>query len=263
MNIKKKEIGLALGSGAARGFAHISIIKEIEKNYEIKAISGTSAGAIIGAYYALHGEIDSFMNKIKKMKKSDFLKLIDPNTKRISFIKGKKIYEHMIKEWYKNAEFKDTKIPLIICATNIETKKPTYITSGKIADAVLASSSLPGLFPPQKINKQFHVDGGLSDPVPAEILLEKKLVKKVVAINLNNYHNKFHEPKTTTEILLTSFYLMMEKIAKKKENKNIFVLNPSFIRSPGSALKVYNYKKPYIEGLKTFQKNKKKLLEWY
>jgi len=259
----KKPIGLALGSGAAKGFAHVSIIKEIEKYYEIKAISGTSAGAIVGAYYALHGEIDSFMKKVRKMKKSDFLKLIDPNTKRISFIKGKKIYAHMIKEWFGNKEFKDTKIPLIICSTNIEKKKATYITKGKIVDAVLASATLPGLFPPKKINGQLHIDGGLTDPVPAEILLQKKLAKKIIAINLNNYKRKFQELKTTTEVLMTSFYLMMEKIAEKKPNKNIFVLNPSFVQGPGTALKLYNYKKPYIEGLKTFQKNKKKLLEWY
>ena len=88
----KKKIGLALGSGAVRGFAIIPIIKRLEKEgIEIAAVSGSSIGALIGAYYSIHGEIDSFMDISKDLTRKDFLKLVDLNNPKSSIIKGRKI----------------------------------------------------------------------------------------------------------------------------------------------------------------------------
>lgn len=103
--MSKKKIGLALGSGAVRGYAIVPILKKLEKEgIEISAISGSSIGALIGAYYSLHGEVDSFMSISKNLTRKDFLKLVDLNNPKVSMIKGKKIKE--LKTWLANSSKK-------------------------------------------------------------------------------------------------------------------------------------------------------------
>jgi NTE family protein len=180
----RKEIGLALGSGAVRGFALIPIIKRLEKeDIPISAISGSSVGALVGAYYALHGEIGSLFDQVKKMERKNYLKLADPNNPKRSLFKGKKIKKFLTDNYFGEKTFKDVNIPLYICATDLVRKKPVYMTRGKLVDAVMASISIPGLVPPYKIGKRRCVDGGVLDPVPIQPLLDRGM-RKIVGVNL-------------------------------------------------------------------------------
>ncbi len=262
--MRKREIGLALGSGAVRGFALIPIIKRLEKeDIKISAVSGSSVGSLVGTYYALYGEIDSFFDKVKEMERRDYLKLADPNNPKISLFKGKRIKKFLSDNFFDKKTFKDTKIPLYVCATEINRKKAVYLSRGKLVDAVMASISIPGILPPYKIGKRVFVDGGVLDPVPTKPLLDKGL-KKIVGISLTC--NKLAKEKKSDEgmvpALMNTFYMMMEKLAEKKENSYLFLLNPNFEREPGRMLAFYDWEDNYNAGKNLISRKIKDLKKW-
>ncbi len=259
-----KKIGLALGSGAVRGYALIPIIKRLEKeNIEISAISGSSVGALIGAYYALHGEIDSLFDHIKTISRRDYLKLVDPNNPKISLFKGKKIRKFLSDNYFHEATFEDVKIRLTVCATDPFGKKPDYLTDGQLIDAVMASISIPGLVPPYKIGKKFYVDGGVMDPVPTQPLLDAGL-KKVVGVNLMGFKSNQRKNGNTGLIptLMNTFYMMMEQMARKEDNHRLFVLNPRFEPDPARMLAFHEWEENYEIGKKLIEKRIGDLRKW-
>ena len=140
------KIGLALGSGGARGLAHIGVLKTLEENnIPIDYIAGVSSGSIAGAYYSLNGEIDSLEKKVLQLTKKDLLKLIDITSPKRALISGNKI-KSFIGELISNKSFSDTKIPLRIIATDLCSGEGIQITEGRLVDAIRASISLPGIF---------------------------------------------------------------------------------------------------------------------
>jgi predicted acylesterase/phospholipase RssA len=259
-----KKIGLALGSGAVRGYALIPIIKRLEKEgIEISAISGSSVGAIIGAYYALHGEIDTLFEHIKTMSRRDYLKLVDPNNPKISLLKGKKIKKFLSDHYFEDKTYKNLKIPLYICATDVVRHKPVYISKGKLIDAVMASISIPGLVPPYQKGKKSFIDGGVLDPVPTKPLLGSGL-RKVVGINLMGFKSgaEKKQDEGLVSALMNSFYMMMEQIAKKEDDHGLFILNPRFEPEPTRMLAFYDWKENYQIGKKLIDKNIEDLKKW-
>ncbi|MFW6139843.1 MAG: patatin-like phospholipase family protein [Acidobacteriota bacterium] len=263
MNKKNKKIGMALGSGAVRGYALIPIIKRIkQEGIEIQAVSGSSIGALVGAYCALHGEIDSLWEKVKNMKRKDWLKLADPNKPNLSLIKGEKIKKFLTDHYYGDSTFKETQIPLVVCATDPIRRKSVYIDQGKIIDGVMASISIPGIFPPYKTKDRLYIDGGILDPVPVKPLLDMK-IKKIVGINLMGYtkQNPDKEMDLITTLLNTS-YIMMEQIAKREESKHLFILDPKFKPDPPNMLNFYKWKDKYEIGEELIEKKINALKDW-
>ncbi len=264
MNQKKYQIGMALGSGAVRGYAIIPIIKRLQKeDIKITAVSGSSVGALIGSYYALHGEVDSLLEfATEKIKKKDYLKLVDPNKPNISLIKGEKIEKFLTENFFKDSTFKDTRIPLVVCATDPIQRKAVYIDKGKICQAVMASISIPGIFPPYKIEDRLYIDGGILDPVPVKPLLDRK-TEKIVGISLMGYieQNPDKEMDLITTLLNIS-YMMMEQISKREEGKNIFILDPKFKPDPPNMLTFYKWKDNYQIGEELIEKEISKLKSW-
>jgi NTE family protein len=263
MASQDKQIGLALGSGAVRGYAHIPIIQRLQKEkIEIIAVSGSSIGALVGAYYALHGEVDSLLKIPTQMKKKDYLKLIDPNKPNRSLIKGEKIKKSLIDQFYGKATFKDTSIPLVVCTTDPIKRESVYFNKGKISDAVMASISIPGIFPPYKIGDHLYMDGGVLDPVPVKPLMDMD-IKKIVGVNLMGYIDKNPDKEMDLiTILLNISYMMMEQIAQREKNKNLFILNPQFKPDPPHMLSFYKWKDKYEIGEKLIDEKIKELKSW-
>jgi NTE family protein len=262
--MKKRTIGLALGSGAVRGYALIPIIKRLEKEgIKISAISGSSVGALVGAYYALYGEIDTFFEHVKNMSRREFMKLIDPNSLKISLIKGKKIKRFLSDSYFEDKTFKNLKIPLYICLTDCIKKESVYISRGKLIDAVMASISIPGLVPPYQMGKKYFVDGGVLDPVPAKPLLDDGM-KKVVGINLTRFEagEKKKGDEGLIPALMNTFYMMMEQMAKKEDNHRLFVLYPRFKLEPTRMLAFYDWKENYEIGQKLIERKIRVLKQW-
>ena len=167
-----KKIGLVLGGGAAKGLAHIGVLKTLKaNNIPIDMIAGTSIGALVGACFAKDGEIDAFEEIVLNIDWKQLALLIDPNLALLKkgFIHGEKIKE-LLCSIIGDIEFKDLKIPLRVLATNIITGEEVVIKSGSVAEAVRASISIPVIFTPVKFENKFLVDGSIVNPVPVDIV---------------------------------------------------------------------------------------------
>ena len=169
---RKSKIGLALGSGAARGLDHIGVLKALkEENVSIHALAGSSMGALVGACYAREGEISNLEEIMVNIDWKSMLRLADPNLALLykGVIHGKKVKE-LLKTLIGDIEFKDLKIPFAAVATDANTGEELIIRSGSVVEAVRASISIPAIFTPVKLNGRFLIDGGIVNPVPVSVV---------------------------------------------------------------------------------------------
>ncbi|MCX6796247.1 MAG: patatin-like phospholipase family protein, partial [Candidatus Falkowbacteria bacterium] len=181
---KRKKVGLALGSGGVRGLAHIGVLRAlIKNNIPIDYIAGCSVGAFIGSYYALYQDLDKLIRTTLDNKREKLAALLEP-TWRGGIIKGEKVFE-LFKKYFGEAEFKDTKIPLRIVATDLASGEREVFSQGKIVDAVRASTAVPYVFAPFIQGDKILVDGGISNPVPDNIV-KAMGAEVVIAVNLDN-----------------------------------------------------------------------------
>lgn len=195
MERKRKKVGLVLGSGGIRGLAHIGVIKKLlEHNIPIDYIAGSSVGALMGAHYALFKDIKKLEECILERKREKFFSFLDP-TMTGGLVKGDKV-EKLLTGWLNDADFSDTKIPLAIVATDLVTGETVVFKTGKLAAAIRASVSVPTLFKPVKLGDKLLVDGGISNPVPDDIVRTMG-ADIAVSVNLDNYikNEKFVEKK--------------------------------------------------------------------
>jgi len=260
---RKRKIGLALGGGATKGTSIFAIIEELEKlNLKIDFISGTSVGAIIGAYYALYGEVSTLKDEILSFNKSDWIKFADLNRiPKKSLIKAKK-YRKFLESKFGDKKFSDTKIPLVISATNLTTGKAEYFEKGSIIDAVVASSAFPGIFPPLKKNDCIYIDGGVLNNLPYEILVKKGL-SKIIAVNLFNW-DKRNKISNFFDVIISSIELMSEKVfvGSEENNEKVFIFEPKFKKSIKSMWDFSDLKEKYNAGKIEFKSKENEFLNW-
>ena len=165
MSSRKKTVSLVLGSGGARGLAHIGVIRWLEEHhYEIKSISGASIGALIGGVYAI-GALDELEQWFRAINRRDILALLDPALDRSGLIKGDKII-NTLKSLTGDAMIESLPISYTAVATNINTGKEVWLRKGSIFEAIRASISLPLLFTSYNYHGQTLIDGGVVNPVP-------------------------------------------------------------------------------------------------
>ena len=169
---EKSKTGLALGSGAARGLAHIGVLKALkEQNISIDMIAGSSMGALVGACYARNGDMTDLEEVVLNLDWRQLAQLLDPNLVLLfkGVIHGKKVKE-LLKTIIGDVKFKDLKIPLAVVATDVNTGEEVVIKTGSVIDAVRASISIPAIFMPVKLNSRFLIDGGIVNPVPVKVV---------------------------------------------------------------------------------------------
>jgi NTE family protein len=169
-------MGLALGGGGARGWAHLGVLEALEEErIPIDMIAGTSIGALVGAVYAKTASSKKTSQLIMdefRSKRSTRRRIYDYTIPVRGFIKGNKILE-MVKQGLEGADFLDLKIPLVAVATDIGTGEEVILDSDSVAEAVRASIAMPGVFEPLKLKGRWLVDGGVVNSVPASILIRK------------------------------------------------------------------------------------------
>jgi NTE family protein len=180
---KRKKLGLALGSGGARGLYHIGVLKALAKhNIPIDYIAGSSVGAWVGAYYALYQDIERLEELTGGMKTEKLASMIEFSLSG-GLIKGEKL-ERLLDGWLKGARFSNAKIPFRAVATDLLTGTPFVFETGKIAPALRASMAIPGAFKPVAYKDKILIDGGVSNPVPDDIVRQMG-ADVVLAVNLN------------------------------------------------------------------------------
>lgn len=180
----RKNISVALSGGAARGWAHIGVLKALKNlGYNITAISGTSAGAIVAAYEA-YGMLNELEETVLSFDKKTVLSYFDFNfIPKYGLINGKKVTD-LFNEKLNNKLIENSKIPLYICATNLQSGKCKIFKNGLVVEAIRASISIPGIFTPVEIDNDYYVDGGLTNPVPVNALIRDGH-KRVLAVDVN------------------------------------------------------------------------------
>jgi NTE family protein len=161
----KKTVSLVLGSGGARGLAHIGVIRWLEENnFEIKSISGCSIGSLIGGVYAA-GKLDQLEEWMTSLKKTDIASLLDFSLGSGGIFKGDKIINTLV-GFLEDIQIEDLPLPFTAVETDIVTEKEVWINSGSLFNAIRASSSLPLFFTPVKNGESILIDGGVLNPVP-------------------------------------------------------------------------------------------------
>jgi len=177
-------------------------------------------------------------------------------------IKGEKLKAFLIEKFFGHKTFADTKIPMVICTTDLIERKSIYHTKGKLIDAIMPSISIPGVFPPYKWNRKLWVDGGVLDPVPVSVLFEMNM-HQVIAVNLTRFESKVDRKESDLlPMLMQTFYMMMEQLATCGEDPNVFMLSPRFKPDPVSMLAFYNWEEPYGIGKRYIGRHIKALKEW-
>lgn len=162
---ERKTISLVLGSGGARGLAHIGVIQVLEeKGYEISSIAGCSIGALIGGVYAA-GKLDEYEKWIRNVSRLDIVNMMDIAWEGGGLVKGDRIVGEMIK-LVGECQIEDLPIRFTAVATELETGMEVWLSKGPLFDAIRSSISLPLFFTPVKHRRNLLVDGGVVNPVP-------------------------------------------------------------------------------------------------
>ncbi|GMV56492.1 MAG: hypothetical protein AMXMBFR6_22970 [Betaproteobacteria bacterium] len=182
--VAPRTVGLALGSGSARGLAHIGVLRAIrEAGIDIKVIAGTSMGALIGAVLAAGG-LDSLTAKFLGLDWKYMVSLLDPVFPRSGLIDGRKIAD-FVRTLVPDTAIEDLNIPFAAVATDLATGREVVIDHGDLTEAVRASIAVPGIFTPVRRDGHVLVDGGLVDPVPVSAARAMG-ADLVIAVDLNH-----------------------------------------------------------------------------
>jgi len=177
-----KTVSLVLGSGGARGLAHIGVIHWLEENgYEIRSISGASMGALIGGIYAC-GELDVFEKWVRAITKVQIVKLLDVSWGKQGLVEGDRIID-TLKELVGDRRIEDLPIRYTAVASDVRREKEIWLKQCSVFDAIRASISLPLFFTPVDMNGVKLLDGGILNPVPIAPTFEDH-TDMTIAVNL-------------------------------------------------------------------------------
>lgn len=219
LNPSIKSVALVLSGGGARGVIHLGVLQALdENNIKVKAISGTSMGAIIGALYC-SGVSPTEIKSIMKSKK--FVSIFNLSWNRRGLLAMTRLIK-TISDFIPINEFESLKIPFYCCVSNLETGKYEIIKSGNLTEAVSASASIPILFEPVEINNQQYVDGGLFNNLPVEPLINN--YKNILGVNVNNY--KASRAKNIRSVAERVFNLVSNQSVDPNLTKCDYTINP-------------------------------------
>ena len=164
----RKKVGLALGAGSAKGFAHIGVLQALdEAGITVDMISGSSMGAIIGGIYSVGTDLDLLEKFIKSIKLYEYLDVKMPLTGGL--LKGERL-EELIRVFTHDKTFAETKIPFCCVVVDAEAGKLDVLEKGPLHESIRASMSMPGFFEPVQLDGKTYIDGGVLERVPCKTL---------------------------------------------------------------------------------------------
>ena len=218
------KIGIALGGGAAKGFAHIGVIKMLEANGFVPAVvSGTSAGSVVGAMYA------SGMNAFELQEKAvalDEARIRDLQLSSGGLVLGQKL-EDYVNEQVRRKPLEQMAKPFVAVATRLEDGERTVFARGNTGQAVRASSSVPGVFQPVSIGKYHFVDGGIVSPVPVDAARQLG-ADIVIAVDISN-KARGQAPGNMLGALNQSIAIMGQKLGQAELARADVIVRPQVL----------------------------------
>ena len=203
----KKSINLVLGSGGARGLAHIGVIKELElRGFNINAVVGCSMGALVGGFYCA-GKLDDYEEWVTQLSEWDVLRFLDVSlAPKAGVLKGDMII-NTLRKMVGNLSIENLPISYSAVATDLVAQKEVWLNSGDLFDAIRASMAIPGIFTPKTIEGRSLVNGGLLNPLPVAPAMFNKS-DLTVAVSLSGYDeaNPYGTmPKETVQTTLEGY----------------------------------------------------------
>jgi len=178
-----RSVSLVLGSGGARGHAHIGVVRAVlERGYAIRNIAGTSMGALIGGVYAA-GALDTYSDWAFHLERRDVVRLLDVSFSRRSLFKGERVFD-VLRELLGERSIEELDRGFVAVATDINAQREVWLNRGELFRAIRASSAVPGVFRPVTREGRVLVDGGLVNPIPIAPTLTDT-TDATIAVNLN------------------------------------------------------------------------------
>ena len=222
----KRKIGLALGSGAARGLAHIGVLEVLEKEgIPIDMIAGTSMGALVGALYAQGRGVNEIKNLAIDLGSKRFALLADLALPKTGLIKGRKIKDGL-RSIIGDIKFGDLRVPFACVATDIDSGEEVVINQGSVVEGIRASISIPAIFTVVKWGGRYLVDGGLVNPVPVSVLRSTG-ADFIIAVNVipDRSETEAKEPNIFS-VLMQTLYIASYRIVKSSLGGADIVIEP-------------------------------------
>ncbi len=205
---KPARIAVVLGAGAARGFAHIGVLKILENNkIPIDMIVGTSAGSLVGSLYAYGYNAYQLQKIALSVEKSDIVDLAIPDN---GFIKGEKLEEY-VNALVRNTPIEKMRIPFYAVAASVPSGQEVVFGKGNTGLAVRASCSIPGVFRPVRIGDRMYVDGGVVSPVAVDAA-RRYGADVVIAVDISADLDT-RQPEGTIDTILQSINIMYSKLS--------------------------------------------------
>ncbi len=185
--MQQRRLGLALGGGGAKGSAHIGVLKELERlKLQIDVISGTSVGAIVGAVFAAGYSAAEIEHAFRE---TTLRRLMGLDPARWGLLGSDRLAE-VLNELLGDRRIEDLALPFAVVAVDLVSGREIVLDHGSVVEAVLASSAVPGVFPPRRIDSYILADGGIRNNLPIDVA-RRLGADRVIAVNLIGEYNQF------------------------------------------------------------------------
>jgi len=218
---KPARIALVLGAGAARGFAHIGVLKILENNkIPVHMVIGTSAGSFVGSLYAYGFTSFQLQKMANTLDKNEIIDFTVPDN---GFVKGERLEEY-VNVLVRNTPLEKMRIPFYAVAANIQNGQETVFSRGNTGTAVRASCSIPGIFRPVKIDGRMYVDGGVVSPIAVDAA-RRLGADFIIAVDISADIDA-RQPEGTIETILQAAGIMHSKISAIQVAKADVVIRP-------------------------------------
>ncbi len=203
-----KKIGLVLGSGGSRGVAHLGVLKALEEEgVKPDVITGCSMGAVVGACYSFGMSVEKMLDIVVNLKKMQLMDLTAAPITKLALLTGNKM-RNLLLSHLGEVSFDELKIPFRCVATDLYSGRTVTLSEGSVAQAVRASSSMPTIFPPVKLDGKLLVDGGVLCRVPTEQAREMGAEALIVCDALVNTKESVTEVKNIVSMIMRVFDIM-------------------------------------------------------
>ncbi|WP_455382127.1 patatin-like phospholipase family protein [Salinispira pacifica] len=210
-------IGIALGSGGAKGMCHIAFLEALDElNRRPAVMAGASIGAMLAAYYAGGMSGREMREVAEDMDLGDFTRMLDISLLKGSFIIGAKGIRSFLERTLPVKRFEELEIPLRVVATDFWNRRPVVFESGNLIDAIHASIALPGIIEPYLVGNAAYIDGGAVNPLPFDLIRDECDI--LVAVDVSGKRKpgpRFPAPGIL-ENLLNTFQILEETILREK-----------------------------------------------
>jgi NTE family protein len=217
------KVGLALGGGAAKGFAHIGVIKTLE-SHGIKpvVVAGTSAGSVVGALYASGMDAYALQEKAVAL---DEASIRDVSLFSGGLVKGRKLQDY-VNTQIDQRTFEKLKLPFAAVSTRLEDGQRTVFARGNVGQAVRASSAIPGVFEAVSIGDHHYVDGGVVSPVPVDAARDLG-ADVVIAVDISSKATGTNNPNSMLGNMNQSIRIMGQKLGEQELQRADIVIRPN------------------------------------